>query len=210
MDSRSRTYAPRLWFFAVLVVYSLVARLIPWMATDYTETSWLWNFSPLYAICLFGAAFYRDVRWSFAVPLATYLIGDLAIWAVTGRRDFGLHPNIPFVYGSTALMVIVGLYLRKNRSWLAIAGTGLVGATLFFIVSNFGMWFTGDGTIYPHTTAGLQACYVKAIPYFRTTLISTLLFSGIMFSPLGVRALEASESELPDLSTTAERSRVRV
>lgn len=195
MSDTQRTYEPRMWFFAAMIGYALLARLWPYAGTDPTSNAWIWNFSPLYAICLFGAAFYRDRRWAFAVPLATYFVGDLGIWAITGRLDWAFYANQPIVYAAVALFVVVGLLLRKHRSWAAVFGCGMLGAVLFYLVTNFGVWATGDGTLYPHTAEGLFTCYVRAIPYFRSTIISTLLFSGILFSPLGVRALEAAERE---------------
>ena len=54
-------------------------------------------------------------------------------------------------------------------------GVGVV----FFIVSNFGVWL--GGTMYPMTFEGLVTCYVAAIPFFRATLTSNILFSFILF-----------------------------
>ena len=208
MKTEQRTYEPRMWFFVAMIGYTLIVRLLPYATSDATQDLLIWNFSPIYAVCLFGAAFYRDRRWSFVVPLATYLVGDFGIWAVTGRIAF--YANQPFVYASVALFVVAGLLLRRHRSWLAVGGAGLLGATLFYLVSNFGVWATGDGSLYPHTAGGLWACYVAAIPYFGRTLLSTALFSGILFSPIGVRALEAAEQgHSPKLEPARERVAVR-
>ncbi|MFH1622448.1 MAG: DUF6580 family putative transport protein, partial [Candidatus Omnitrophota bacterium] len=47
-----------------------------------------------------------------------------------------------------------------------------------FIISNFGVWVMGW---YPRTLNGLITCYTLAIPFFRTTLASTLIFSFALF-----------------------------
>lgn len=211
MTAQQRTYEPKMGFFVAVLAYTLLVRLLPYASTDPTRDLWIWNYSPIYAVCLFGAAFYRDRSWAFAVPLATYLVGDFGIWALTGRADWAFYPGQPYVYASVALFVVAGLILRRHRSWLAIGGAGLLGATLFYLVSNFGVWAAGDGVRYPHTIAGLSACYVAAIPFFGRTLVSTALFTGILFSRLGVNALEAAEQESssPGLEPARERVAVR-
>ncbi len=46
-----------------------------------------------------------------------------------------------------------------------------------------GQTVRGDGgTIDPHTATGLVDCYVRAIPYFRNTLISMAVFLPLLFS----------------------------
>lgn len=208
MNHRQRTYEPRIWFFVAVIGYSLIARLLPYSSDDPTQNLWIWNFSPLYGICLFGAAYYRQTRWAFAVPLATYLVGDFGIWAVTGRPDWAIYPGQPYVYASVALFVVAGLLLRTRRSWLAVGGAGLTGAIMFYVVSNFGVW--AGGGLYPHTLDGLVTCYVAALPSLGKCLLSTFLFSAVLFSPIGVRALEASEQDLsPDLKPARERVTVQ-
>tara|TARA_B100000242_G_C42713312_1_gene333377 strand:- start:240 stop:497 length:258 start_codon:yes stop_codon:yes gene_type:complete len=49
-----------------------------------------------------------------------------------------------------------------------------LGALLFFIITNFGVWLSG---LYGYNIEGIIKCYVLAIPFFGYTLISTLLFS---------------------------------
>ena len=49
----------------------------------------------------------------------------------------------------------------------------------FFLISNFGVWISGN--LYPLTFEGLISCYAAAIPFFRSTLASNLLFSYILF-----------------------------
>ena len=51
----------------------------------------------------------------------------------------------------------------------------LLGSFIFFIFSNFGVWYFS--TIYENNLNGLMNCYIMAIPFFKNTLISTILFS---------------------------------
>ena len=59
---------------------------------------------------------------------------------------------------------------------LRISGA-LTGATIFFILTNFGVWVLGS---YGYTLAGLQLSYTLALPFFGYTLISTPIFSVII------------------------------
>ena len=193
MTEASRTYLPRIGFLVALIAVSVVIRLIPYVAADPTSVSYLWGVSPIFAICLFGGAFFQDRRWAYAVPLASYFASDVLIWLVSGRIEWGFYANQPIVYFAVALVAALGFLLRKHRSIPAVAGASICGALLFYVISNFGMWATGDGSINPHTLEGLADCYVRAIPFFRNSVLATLIFSAMLFSPFGVRTLEAAD-----------------
>ena len=53
----------------------------------------------------------------------------------------------------------------------------LIGAFIFFVVTNFGVWLLGS---YEYSLNGLIICYTLAIPFFSYTLVSTLIFSTII------------------------------
>ncbi len=128
------------------------------------------NFSPITAIALFGGAYFSHRGLALIVPLLAMGISDLFL---------GFHQVMPFVYGSFLVAVVIGFALKSNKKVLPIA-TGAVGASvLFFLVTNFGVWLTG--TMYPATFSGLIACYTAAIPFFQNTLLSGLLYSGVLF-----------------------------
>ena len=128
------------------------------------------NFSPIGAIALFGGAQLSDKRAAFLVPLSAMFLADLVT---------GFHMLIPFVYGSFALSVCLGFWLRRERNVWRVTAAALAGSCLFFTITNFGVWVL-LGT-YPQTPAGLVACYIAAIPYFQNTLLSDLLYSLLLF-----------------------------
>jgi hypothetical protein len=119
------------------------------------------NVAPMAAIALFGGARFDSKRAALAVPL-------LAMWLSDVLLGFGVDRVMPFVYGSFALIVVLGRLIRDRRSPLAVGGTAFAGSVLFFVITNFGVWLSGD--LYPRTAEGLVACYVAAIPFFRNTL----------------------------------------
>src|SRR5207248_1817193 len=95
------------------------------------------NFTPLFAIALFGGAYFRSRVASFAVPLMAMLLSDLALGLfVYGKPGV---PMMPFVYASFMLTVLLGWWVRQQqRSSVAIGGAALGSSILFFILSNFG------------------------------------------------------------------------
>jgi hypothetical protein len=128
------------------------------------------NLTPVAAMALFGGAHFPDKRAAFFVTLAAMFLSDLVI---------GLHRGIPVVYGCFALIVCIGLFLRTRKRTLPIAAAALSSSILFFLLTNFAVW--ARGVIYPKTFAGLAACYVAAIPFFRNTLIGDLAYTAILF-----------------------------
>jgi hypothetical protein len=128
------------------------------------------NVAPIAAMALFGGACFASRRAAFALPLAAMLLSDLVI---------GLHASIPFVYGSFALVVGIGLLLRTRRTALNVAGAALAGSLLFFVVTNLGVWLVSG--LYPHTAAGLGTAFLAAIPFFVHTLAGDLFFAALLF-----------------------------
>ena len=87
----------------------------------------------------------------------------------------GFHSTILFTWGSVILVGFISTIFATSPL-LRIFGV-LTGATIFYIVSNFGVWLGGS---YGYNLIGLIECYVLAIPFFGNTLISTLIFSLII------------------------------
>lgn len=133
------------------------------------------NFTPLTALALFGGASFADRRAAFLVPLLGLLLSDL--W-------LGFYLVTPFVYGSFTLIVGIGSWLRRRKTFSRIAGAATAATLLFFVVTNFGVWTLGG--LYPKTPAGLGDCYVAAIPFLGNTLASSLLYSALLFGGLAL------------------------
>ena len=137
------------------------------------------NFSPIDAMALFGGAYLGRRAMAFVAPLAALLLSDFVL---------GFYHGIVTVYGTVALIVLIGWWLSSRRSVVRIAAAAAASSVLFFIVTNFGMWlFSG---FYPRTLPGLEACYVAAIPFFQNTIAGDLFYSGLLFG--GFALLERS------------------
>ena len=184
---------PRRSVIVALFAVCVCVRLAPYvlarfgMSTDPESTTYPWNFSPILPLCLFAGAFFARAGAAYLVPLAALLLGDLGILALTGRADWAFYAGQPLVYLSLALVATTGFALREGRSWTRIAGVGLGSSVGFFLITNFGVWAFGDGLLYPKTLSGLVDCYVRAIPFFRNTLISMAVFLPLLFSRVALR-----------------------
>jgi hypothetical protein len=78
--------------------------------------------------------------------------------------------------------------LQDRPEWTTALPLGWLAETVFFLVTNFGVWWAGEGlTPYPPTLAGLALCYWMGIPFFGRSLLSTTLYVGLLFSPAGLR-----------------------
>jgi hypothetical protein len=129
------------------------------------------NFAPVGALSLFAGARLRG-WYAYALPIA--------LMAVTDPLLGGYSVSTPFVYASFLLSVWMGTKIRNTENPLLIGGMALAGSLQFFLISNLPMWLF-YGNIYAHNLRGLAACYTAAIPFFRHTLESDLLYTAVLF-----------------------------
>jgi hypothetical protein len=178
---------PNVFFIVGLTLYTLSMRLMPYalkhmgVEIEPPGTFYPWNFSPMTAFCLFGAAYYARTRWAFALPLAVWFAGDLGIWALTGNIEWAFHKNMITVYLGILIIISLGTWLRGKQSIAAVWLTGLVGETVYFLLTNAGEWYLSP--TYTKDLAGLEQCFLLALPFFRLSLLSTFAFSTLIFSP---------------------------
>lgn len=140
------------------------------------------NFTPVLAVALFGAVYLKRSQ-ALLLPLALMMVTDIFL---------GLHPVIAFTWGSVLLISCIGLWVRSRMSVTNVLMGSLASALLFFAVTNFGVWLA----YYPQTWEGFVSCYILAIPFFRTTLASTLLYSVVFFGGYEVLAAQIKKTRL--------------
>ncbi len=122
------------------------------------------NFTSLLALSFYVPVIF-GLRY-LPVLLISFIITDLVI---------GFHGVTLFTWGSIILIGLGSNFFTKNIL-NRIMGS-LLGACLFFIITNFGAWTLGS---YTYTLEGFLLCYTLAIPFFVYSLISTFIFSGII------------------------------
>jgi len=120
------------------------------------------NVTPVTALALFSGI-HIGKRWlSIIVPLLSMFISDIVL---------GFHPISLFVYLSFSLVTIYGWY-SKNVGVKNV----FLSSTIFFIVSNFGVFLLG----YPHTITGLLTCYFVAIPFYGLSIFGDQLWNQVI------------------------------
>ena len=128
------------------------------------------NFTPIGAMALFSGAYLGRRGLAFVAPLAALLLSDLAL---------GFYQGMGTVYFSVALIVVLGMLALRRTSAPRVGVLAIASSVLFFAITNFGMWlFSG---FYPRTLAGLETCFIAAIPFFQNTLAGDLFYAALLF-----------------------------
>ena len=122
------------------------------------------NFTSLLALSFYVPAI-LGIRFLPAL-IISFFITDLII---------GFHGTALFTWGSVILISLLSKFFDSNTI-TRISGA-LIGALLFFVITNFGVWSLGS---YGYTAEGLIACYILAIPFFVNTLVGTIIFSAVI------------------------------
>ncbi|MDH4358915.1 MAG: hypothetical protein OEV37_03215 [Candidatus Berkelbacteria bacterium] len=143
--------------FYVLIFVSTLSRFIPHPA----------NFVPIGAATVFIGN-KKGVAAAAAFVILTMFISDIFL---------GFGSYTPFVYLGFLAYPLASILSKKGP--IGFIGAPLVGSVSFFLVSNFGVWVSGW---YPQTLPGFLDCYIKAIPFYRNTLLSDILFCALIFS----------------------------
>ena len=114
---------------------------------------------------------------SFYVPalLGSRYIPALIVCFMITDFFIGFHSVTLFTWGSVFVIGILSKFFLS--SMITRISGALLGACLFFIITNFGVWSLGT---YGYTASGLILCYTLAIPFFSYSVISTIIFSSII------------------------------
>lgn len=157
------------------------------------------NFSAFYALA-FCAGVYFPRRLVWWLPVGTMMATDLVI---NLYYYFHLHiASFHFAqlvnYVVYALIIWMGTRFSAKSSWLKLLSGGLVGAVLFYLITNTAAWFFNPfhNPEYTKTLAGWfialtqgTAGWPHTWEFFRNTLLSGGLFTGLF-----VGAMKASEA----------------
>tara|TARA_B100001093_G_scaffold510056_1_gene575212 strand:+ start:541 stop:1032 length:492 start_codon:yes stop_codon:yes gene_type:complete len=127
---------------------------------------------------------------SFYVPaiLGLRFIPALVVAFVITDLIIGFHSVTLFTWGSIIFIGLSSKFFFSNKLSRIIGA--LIGATIFFIVTNFGVWSLGS---YGYTFEGLMLSYTLALPFFGNTLISTVIFSVLIELIISIVTLTKSK-----------------
>ena len=165
------------WSLILLVLIAALYRIIP---------NRPFGFAPQWSIAIFAGAIIKDKKLALAIPILSMFFSDMffqilyssGITTIPGFYEGQWQNYILF-----GLLTFVGFAMRKINV-LNIFLASLAAPTIYFILSNFTLWAGWNGTRgynRPKTLNGLMLCYNDALPFFRTSIFATLIFSTILF-----------------------------
>ncbi len=171
----------------LMVLFAAFSRLLPHPP----------NFAPIGAMALFGAVYFSRKYLALIVPIIAMWLSDLVLNNVIYGQYFDhfvwFYQGFYWTYSAFILIGLVGFLLfRKVKVQTVLLGS-LSASILFFLVSNFGVWFSG--TMYPKDVNGLLACYSAGIPFFKNTLAGDFVYCGVLFG-----AFEYAQVRIPLLA----------
>ena len=160
------------------------------------------NFSAAYALA-FCAGVYFTGRAAWWLPLVTLLATDLAlncyyqslgydVW--TPRKIIYLGCN----YAAYLVLITFGRRFKPQSSLLSLLGGGILGAMLFYLITNTASWFFNpfaNPEYAAKTLLGWFSALTKGIngwpqtwEFFRNTLLSGGLFTGLFAAAMKLSA----------------------
>lgn len=182
------------------------------------------NFSVVYAFVFCAGVFFpRHLVWW--LPLATILATDIGLnfyWQYHGAADVWSAANLAnlaFNYAAYAALLLMGRRFKPQTSLIKLVGGGLLGAIIFYFITNTASWFFNPfhNPEYTKTIAGWLIALTKGtggfpttMEFFRNTLLSGGLFTALFASAAkftaespadktaGARAPQADEEAEPE------------
>ena len=149
--------------------YILILSLIIATALSNILLSNIPNFSPVASVALFSGFYLSNKKLALLIPVACMLISDYFI---------GFHSLMWAVYLSFAFTVVMGIKMKTSSSKKVIINS-VLSSLIFFLITNSAVWLTGN--FYSSDLSGLGLCLTMGIPFFKYTLLSSIVFSTILF-----------------------------
>jgi hypothetical protein len=163
------------------------------------------NFSAFYALAFCGGVFLpRKLAWW--LPLTTLIITDVLLnFYYTAKGHDAWQVYQLFNYAAAIALIWLGTrFSPRAASWKLIGG-GLLGAVLFYLITNTASWFFNpfNNPEYTKTLHGWitalskgTAGYPPTWEFFRNTLLSGGLFTGLFVGAMKLaEAMEPKEEE---------------
>ena len=146
--------------FAAMVGLGACARLLPHP----------WNFTPILAIGLYAGVNAKKMRSGVLATFLALLLSDAAM---------GFYRGMLWVYAAWMIPVLIGRLIRRKPGVTALAAGALFSSLSFFAITNFAVW--AGGHLYPHTAAGLGACFAAAVPFYRNQFLGDAFYTVALF-----------------------------
>ena len=161
-------------FLTLIILVAAFSRMMPHP----------YNFSPLAAIGLFGAAHFEKKWLAVLIPLMATWLSDVFINNIIYAQYFDgftlFYSGFAWQYSAYILIAIFGVAIySKKVNIINVLGGALGASLIFFLLSNFGVFISNP--IYTKDLTGLIACYTAALPFAQGTLMGNLVYSSVLF-----------------------------
>jgi hypothetical protein len=160
----------------------MIAYLVLLLAIASRVVPHTWNITAVGGSLLFFGA--RRSRWQAVIAMLALAATDFYLTHFVYSYPFHVRGYLITWAWYAGVCLLGHALLSKNAGFLRTTAAVLTSATSFFVISNFAVW--AGSTLYPHSLAGLAACYTVAIPFYGNDLVSTAIVAGALF---GVPAL---------------------
>ncbi|MBK9256936.1 MAG: hypothetical protein IPM42_15750 [Saprospiraceae bacterium] len=175
----------------VLLAIAAFARLMPHIP----------NFTPTEGVVLFGSAYLSRKYLAWILPVVMLYLSDFVLNNTVNRIYFTNTEGLVLysdymLFNAIALIFIVlfGSLILKKITVFSTFGGAIGASVIFFLVSNFGVWLS-SGIFYSKDLTGLMSCYIAGWPFFRTTLLSNLVFVTIIFGSFEMYKMYAASGK---------------
>ncbi|HZP07219.1 MAG TPA: DUF6580 family putative transport protein [Terracidiphilus sp.] len=174
-----------------MIAYLLLLVAVLSRVVVLSHIAWL-NFTAVSAALVYFGA--RRPWREMLTPLAIMAAMDYCLTVYAYHYPFHWQSYVPTWIWYVAAMVLGQILLSAKTSFWRVAAGALLGPTAFWIISDYAVWVGSN--MYPHTLAGLQACFVAAIPFYRNDLTATSIILAAAFGlPALVRRMHLSEPQ---------------
>lgn len=166
------------------------------------------SFSAAYAV-MFCAGVYFAGRMAWWLPIATMIASDVAlnfyyqskgwdVWEISVLRYQIVN------YAACAAIIWLGRRFKRNNSFASLLGGGVLGALLFYLITNTASWLFNPfaNPEYTKNLWGLLTALItgtKGWPqtweFFRSTLLSGGLFTALFVGAMKLTASAESPAD---------------
>jgi hypothetical protein len=184
----------------ILAIVFALSRILGVISMDFA------NFSAAYALA-FCAGVYFSKRMAWWFPLAVFVLTDVALnfyWQARGSDPWSPSnlANQSFNYIAYAVLILLGRQFKPKSSFAALLGGGILGAILFYFITNTASWFFNPfhNPEYTKTFLGWWIALTKGTggwpetwQFFRNTLLSGGLFTALFVGAAKLTAESPAE-----------------
>ena len=146
----------KIFYFIFFILLLALSRIIPHPP----------NFTPILASSIMAPLLIKDRVYGVALPILAVFISDIII---------GFHSYQLAVYFS---LIVISSITPMKKNYLYLGSMAIGSSIWFYLITNFAVW--SMSSMYPKTIEGILSCYVLALPFLTSTLVSALLFTFLI------------------------------